>query len=192
MTFEVARFIAAGLGVVLASAGLAKLVSSQSVAPYLTELGVPERLARPLAAPVPFLEMTLGAALVTGIAMWLAALAAVALCAAFLIVQLTGAVQDRSTPCRCFGALDTGQSRVLPVVRAGLLLAAALAVGSEALSGSQLLQATPPEASLEQAALGATAGAATLLAVALLSEVGDFERWRPRPGDPAVADLRYR
>jgi hypothetical protein len=98
---EVLGVVAAvGLGAVFVIAGAAKLALGAAWPGQARAMGAP----MPIATIVPAVELVIGAALVTRIAMPLPALAAIGLLVAFSILIARQLVDGRHPPCACFGA----------------------------------------------------------------------------------------
>jgi uncharacterized membrane protein YphA (DoxX/SURF4 family) len=116
-----ATIASVALGVVLVVAGVAKSMDPgwSAKAP---QLGVPHVIVRVL----PFVELILGALLVTGMAEPYAALAAAAVLVAFTLFLLVRLAQGRRPPCACFGARSTKPIGPGSVVRNVVLIALAL------------------------------------------------------------------
>ena len=112
---DVAYTLALGLAIVFAWAGVAKLLAPAATARSFAALGVPPRLAR----VVPFVELTLAAAMVLAP---ITAIAALVLLGVFTIV-LVGA--DDGVRCACFGSASSEPVSWVQVVRNGFLAAAA-------------------------------------------------------------------
>src|SRR4051794_41620477 len=91
------------LGAVLLLSGAAKLAAGPRWAAQAGALGAPA-----MAVPVvPWVEVGLGALLVTGVGRPVVAVAAAALLGAFTVLLLVRLVQGRRPPCACFGAWST-------------------------------------------------------------------------------------
>jgi uncharacterized membrane protein YphA (DoxX/SURF4 family) len=121
---DVARVV---LGVVFLVSGVAKVAAGRRWAAQASELGVPAAVAGGL----PWGEVALGAALVSGLtAPWPAVLAVVVL-AAFTVWIVVSLARGEHPPCACFGALSVAPLSWRHVVRnvALLALAALAAVG---------------------------------------------------------------
>jgi uncharacterized membrane protein YphA (DoxX/SURF4 family) len=91
---------AVGLGAVFVIAGATKLALGAAWPAQARAMGAP----MPIATIVPAVELVVGAALVTRIAMPLPALAAIGLLVAFSILIARQLVDGRHPPCACFGA----------------------------------------------------------------------------------------
>lgn len=91
------------LGAVFIVSGVTKIASPAQWRTQSADLGVPA----PIATVVPFLELAVGALLVSQLARSLAALAAGVLLITFTILLVVRIAQGRRPPCACFGALST-------------------------------------------------------------------------------------
>ncbi len=91
------------LGAVFIVSGVTKIASPVQWRTQSADLGVPASIA----PVVPFLELGVGALLVSQFARSLAALAAGMLLIAFTILLVVRIAQGRRPPCACFGALST-------------------------------------------------------------------------------------
>ena len=110
------------LGAVLLLSGAAKLAAGPRWAAQAAALGSPA-----VAVPVlPWLEIGLGALLVTGVWRPVVALAAAALLTVFTALLVVRLVQGRRPPCACFGAWSTRPIGVGAVARNVVLIALAL------------------------------------------------------------------
>ena len=110
------------LGAVLLLSGAAKLAAGPRWAAQAATLGAPA-----VAVPVlPWVEVGLGALLITGVWRPVVALAAAALLGAFTMLLVVRLVQGRRPPCACFGAWSTRPIGVGAVARNVVLIALAL------------------------------------------------------------------
>ena len=110
------------LGAVLLLSGAAKLAAGPRWAAQAAALGAPA-----VAVPVvPWLEVGLGALLVTGVWRPVVALAAAALLLVFTVLLVVRLAQGRRPPCACFGAWSTRPVGLGSVVRNVVLIALAL------------------------------------------------------------------
>jgi uncharacterized membrane protein YphA (DoxX/SURF4 family) len=110
------------LGAVLLLSGAAKLAAGPRWAAQAAALGAPA-----FAVPVvPWLEIGLGALLVTGVGRPVVALAAAALLTVFTGLLVVRLVQGRRPPCACFGAWSTRPVGLGSVARNVVLIAVAL------------------------------------------------------------------
>ena len=91
------------LGAVFLASGVTKIAAAQQWRSQSAELGVPA----PIAVVVPFIEVVVGALLVSQLALRQVALVAVALLVAFTVVLVVRLLQGRRPPCACFGAWTT-------------------------------------------------------------------------------------
>jgi uncharacterized membrane protein YphA (DoxX/SURF4 family) len=91
---------AVGLGAVFVIAGAAKVALGAAWPAQARAMGAP----MPIATIVPAVELVIGAALVTRVAMPLPAVAAIVLLVAFSVLIARQLVDGRHPPCACFGA----------------------------------------------------------------------------------------
>jgi hypothetical protein len=115
---------AAGIvvGAILLLSGAAKLAAGPRWVAQAEALAAPA-----FAVPVvPWLEVALGALLVSGVYRTVVALAAAALLTVFTVLLVVRLVQGRRPPCACFGALSTRPVGPGSVVRNVVLIALAL------------------------------------------------------------------
>ncbi len=112
------------LGAVFLISGVLKVSAPQQWRAQSAGLGVP----RPVAAVVPFVELVVGALLVTQIARRLVALVAGALLVGFTSLLVLRLAQGRRPPCACFGAWSSKPIGWNNVVRNAVFLALAAAV----------------------------------------------------------------
>ncbi len=117
----VAAVAAVGLGVVFLVAGISKRSDPTWLA-EAAELGTPRWVAWIL----PFVELVLGAVLITGVDRPVAAWTAAAVLAAFTVLLVVRLAQGRHPPCACFGARSAMPIGPWSVVRNLLLLALAV------------------------------------------------------------------
>ena len=112
------------LGAVLLLSGAAKLAAGPRWAAQASALGSPA-----IAVPVvPWLEVALGALLITGVWRPAVALAAAAMLAVFTALLVVRLAQGRRPPCACFGAWSTRPVGPGSVLRNLVLIGLALAV----------------------------------------------------------------
>ena len=110
------------LGAVLLVSGAAKLAAGPRWAAQAAALGSPA-----VAVPVvPWLELGLGALLVTGVWRAEVALAAAVMLGAFTLLLVLRLAQGRRPPCACFGAWSTRPVGPGSVARNVVLIALAL------------------------------------------------------------------
>lgn len=114
------------LGVVLLAAGIGKLLSP-TWPEQAAQLGAPA-----VAVPtVPWIEVVLGALLVTGVARRPAAVAAGSLLGAFTALVAVRLAQGRRPPCACFGGRSTRPIGAWTIVRnVAMVLLALIVVAS--------------------------------------------------------------
>jgi len=118
----VAVVAAVVLGAVLLLSGAAKLAAGPRWAAQASALGSPA-----IAVPVvPWLEVALGALLITGVWRPAVALAAAAMLAVFTALLVVRLAQGRRPPCACFGAWSTRPVGPGSVARNVVLIALAL------------------------------------------------------------------
>lgn len=110
------------VGAVLVVAGVAKLASPTRWQAEAASMGVP----RLLSAPVPVVEIVLGAVLTSQLVRPLAGWLAVGLLGAFTLLVVGQLARGRRPVCMCFGALSSRPIGPLTVVRNGALIAVAV------------------------------------------------------------------
>jgi uncharacterized membrane protein YphA (DoxX/SURF4 family) len=88
------------LGVLFVWAGLAKLLDGPVWTQQAADMGVP----RPIAIPVPYVELVVGASLVVQLFSPWAAVVAAAMLLTFTAVILLRLRDDSRPPCACFGS----------------------------------------------------------------------------------------
>lgn len=116
---DLARIV---LGVVLLVAAGAKIVAGPRWVDQAAGLAVP----RPIAVAVPWIELIVAAAVISGFAdPWPVAIAIVLL-AAFTVSIVVHLARDQHPPCACFGSLSAAPLSWWHVARNGLLIALAL------------------------------------------------------------------
>ena len=127
------------LAVVLATAGVAKLLDLEGSRRAVAAFGVPPRLAGPLGTVLPAAELGTAALLAAGALSSAAArvggFAAVVLLAAFAAAIGANLVRGRAPDCHCFGQLHSAPAGPRALARNGALLALAACVAS----GGQIL-----------------------------------------------------
>jgi uncharacterized membrane protein YphA (DoxX/SURF4 family) len=106
------------LGIALVVAAVAKVVAAATWVDQAADVGVP----RPIAVGLPWLELTVGAAVVAGVAEpWPAAIA-VALLAVFTGWIVVHLARGQHPPCACFGAASTAPLSWWHAARNGVLM----------------------------------------------------------------------
>jgi len=108
---------------VLLVAGVSKLAKPLGWRTESAGMGVPSWLA----APVPYVEITLGAMLLAQVQRPLMAWCAVALFAAFTVLLVVRLAQGKRPPCACFGSLSPSPIGPLHVARNVVFIALAIA-----------------------------------------------------------------
>ena len=116
------------LGAVFLLSGILKVSAPQQWRAQSAGLGV----ARSAAAAIPFVEVLVGALLVTQVARRVVALVASALLVGFTTLLVLRLVQGRRPPCACFGAWTTKPIGWGNVVRNLVLLGVAAVVAVSA------------------------------------------------------------
>lgn len=116
------------LGAVFLLSGILKVSAPQQWRAQSAGLGV----ARSAAAAIPFVEVLVGALLVTQVARRVVALVAAALLVGFTTLLVLRLVQGRRPPCACFGAWTTKPIGWGNVVRNLVLLGIAAVVAVSA------------------------------------------------------------
>lgn len=127
---EVTAFVLRGtLALTLLGAGGAKLADLPALAEMLATLvGAPRRsrLLRPSAVGVSLLELALGLALLSGLAVAAVDASVCTVAAAFTVVVAVGLRRAPGARCRCFGSLSHGRFDSGGLYRAAAVLGAAL------------------------------------------------------------------
>lgn len=117
------------LGGLLLLAGVAKLADRAGFRDAITEYAVvPRALEQPFAAALPWAETTLGALLLLGVGTTVAAALAVPLLGSFAGAIAINLARGRHIDCHCFGAVQSERIGWPVLVRAALLVVAALVV----------------------------------------------------------------
>jgi peroxiredoxin len=151
---EIGRLV---LAVVLATAGIGKLIDRSGSRRSLAEFRVPARLVAPLAVLLPLAELAIAVALVPAGSARPAAAAGAVLLAVFVVAMAIAMVSGRRPDCHCFGALYSGRAGWGALARNVALLGVAGVVLSR------------PAADPEAVQLAAVGGGALLAGNALLS-----------------------
>lgn len=124
--------VALGLRIVLAlvllAAGAGKLADRQGARAAVTGFGVPEALARPVAAGLPWLELTAAILLVPSATAPVGAVLALAMMLVFCAAISRSLVRGEAPECHCFGALHSAPAGPRTLARNLALAAAATAV----------------------------------------------------------------
>ena len=118
-----ARVAAIVVGVVFVVAGASKLAAGPGWPAQARELGAPSVAV----APMPWIELAVGAALLVGLASPLPAIAAIVLLLGFTVLLLLRLREGRRPPCACFGAWSASPIGPQHLIRNGVLLVLAVA-----------------------------------------------------------------
>jgi uncharacterized membrane protein YphA (DoxX/SURF4 family) len=110
------------VGIVFVVAGASKLANSEVWRAQAAGLGVPARMA----APVPVVEVVLGAVLITQIARDYVASVAALILVAFTSLILVRLTQGERPPCACFGGWSATPLGAWHVVRNAALIVLAM------------------------------------------------------------------
>jgi uncharacterized membrane protein YphA (DoxX/SURF4 family) len=111
-----------GFGLALLAAGVAKIGQGRAWTTQAAANQVPALVAR----AVPWLELTTGAAVVSGVGSPWPSLAGVALVAVFTVWIVVQLAADRHPPCACFGAWSAAPLNWRHGVRNAILIALGL------------------------------------------------------------------
>ena len=109
------------VGVALAAAGVFKLIDGPGWPKQAADMGVP----RAIALVVPWIEIILGAVLISQLVRPWPAIAAIALLVMFTLVIVTRLLDGSRPPCACFGTRSTRPLGAYHVARNVVLLALA-------------------------------------------------------------------
>ena len=122
------------LAVVLATAGVAKLLDLEGSRRAVAAFGVPPRFAGPLGTLLPAAELGTAALLAAGslssVPAWIGGLAALVLLATFSAAIAGSLARGRAPDCHCFGQLHSAPAGPGTLARNGALLALAAFVAS--------------------------------------------------------------
>jgi uncharacterized membrane protein YphA (DoxX/SURF4 family) len=110
------------VGAAFVIAAVAKLVQGRRWVAQATSAGVPG----PVAAAVPWVELTVGATTVAGVAEPWPAVAALVLLGSFTVWIVWRLASGDDAPCACFGAVSASPLSRWDVIRNGVLLALAV------------------------------------------------------------------
>ena len=121
----------------LLAASVAKAADIASTRVAAAALGVPARIARPVAVGLVASEAIVAVMLLIDPLAWAAAIAATALLAVFTVLVVTSLARGRRPPCNCFGSTSTAPIGPGTLVRNGLLLAVAVALVARGASGGR-------------------------------------------------------
>ena len=153
------------LAVVLGAAAISKLRSRRDTRAAATGLGIPDRLTGVVAAALAPIELIVSVLLVPGVSAYWAALAALALVAAFTALVATNLKRGNHPPCACFGASSDEPISTKTLLRNVVLLVVAAA---PVLAGPSANRGLVAWATEQVSAAGADAA---LAAIALVSVV---------------------
>jgi hypothetical protein len=156
---------------VLVAAGVSKLVSSTSVAPFLAAVGVPAGGSRWLARVLPFVELLCGAVLAVGVGVW-SVYPAAALTVGFAAVLVWARFLGVTDRCACFGVLEAPHGAFGALARAVLL---AVAMVSAAFAANS---AAADRLSVAELTVGGLAAGAYIAVFTVLGSVWSFQRYR--------------
>lgn len=112
------------LAVVFGVAATAKLLDRGGSRQAVADFGVPSRLAAPVAALLPLVELAVAGSLIPGLTAWWAALGALALLLLFVAAIGVSLARGRRPACRCFGQLSSSPVGSTTLARNGILAAA--------------------------------------------------------------------
>lgn len=115
---------------VFATAGVAKLVDSTGFRNGLAGFGVPFGLHRPVAAALPWIELTVSALLLLPATVWWAGLAALLCLSAFTTLIGLHLAQGRRPACNCFGQASPQPISGNSLLRNGALIVCSLLIVS--------------------------------------------------------------
>src|SRR5215213_11281842 len=118
----IARLVLAAVFIV---AGLAKLSDLKGSRKAITDFGLPEVLASPLALLLPLAELGVGAALIPASSAWWGALGAVGLLVLFVVGISINLARGKKPDCHCFGQLHSAPAGWKTLARNGVLAAVA-------------------------------------------------------------------
>jgi peroxiredoxin len=118
----IARLVLAAVFIV---AGLAKLSDLKGSRKAITDFGLPEVLASPLALLLPLAELGVGAALIPASSAWWGALGAVGLLVLFVVGISINLARGKKPDCHCFGQLHSAPAGWKTLARNGVLAAIA-------------------------------------------------------------------
>jgi uncharacterized membrane protein YphA (DoxX/SURF4 family) len=138
MVLSFAAFFAAA---VFLASGLGKFTARGAVSSFIEQLGMPKRWLPAISTIIPVAEITLGLLLASGIAIRAAALVSAVVAAGFLAAHLLSMVRGNTAACRCFGTLDTALRPAVSAIRAGMFLAATIALA--VLAAGSAAEVTP-------------------------------------------------
>jgi uncharacterized membrane protein YphA (DoxX/SURF4 family) len=122
--------------VVFAVAGWAKLSDRRGTRQAVREFGVPDPLARPVAALVPLGEVTMAGLLLFSGSAVAGAVGAATLLGLFVVAMAVNLVRGRRPDCHCFGQVRSEPVGLGTVARNALLIALAVLVIADGHGGT--------------------------------------------------------
>ncbi|QQS42481.1 MAG: redoxin domain-containing protein [Acidobacteriota bacterium] len=111
-------------------AGIGKLLDREGSEKALASFDVPERLVKPFAAALPWIEIAVAAALLFAVTSWYASVAATLLLAAFTAGMLVQLAKGNAPDCHCFGQIHSEPVSGRSVARNVILTLSALALAA--------------------------------------------------------------
>jgi|GEM_PF-6502544 len=168
------------IGTALVLAAIAKALSRVSITPFLVALGLPRGLSEIASRAVPVAEAVIGLALILDVVPAAASIGAAALSVGFVAALALARTKGVREGCHCFGALDVEEQTPLTVARAALMLLGALGLSLAHSHAALGVVGDHWSRYPAWAGLGVAAGAAAVLAFALLEQVRSFDAQRPR------------
>jgi hypothetical protein len=141
------RFLVSAVFLIAAFGKLSDLDGSRKA---VQDFGVPTAFARPLGTLLPYLELGIGVALLTGTTYVLAALSAFVLSASLLVAVGVNLVAGRAPQCHCFGQIYSSPIGWKTVLQLLLLTVAAAVVAfhserSDEFGLERMIVLVPPE-----------------------------------------------
>ena len=130
--FAAAVFLASGFG---------KFTARGAVSSFIEQLGIPKSWLPAINTIIPVAEIALGLLLASGIAIRQVSIASAVVAAGFLAAHFLSLARGSTTSCRCFGTLDTALRPTVSAARAGVFLAATIALAI--LAAGSAVEVTP-------------------------------------------------
>jgi Methylamine utilisation protein MauE len=174
---SLAPTLSTAVGALLVIAAIGKMAARDGAEAFVADLGMPKDVTRMVIVGVVSSELLLGAGLLSGTAPLVAGIAAFALAATFLVVQVR-AFWTRTRPCNCFGVLTTERSHAVGLMRAVALLAASAVLVASAATSAVVVVRLPDVA---EVIAGLTVALTIVVVCALLDQTVWFNRVRVRP-----------
>jgi hypothetical protein len=178
MSASAAEALRALVGTILVVAGAAKLARGGTLVAFLEAAGVATVAALHISRLAPWVEATVGVALLGGIAVVPGLAVATFLAAAFVVLHARVIVAGVSVSCRCFGALDRDLVRLAGFARSVALFGVSCAALAIELAGPASGGAAVPSG--EALFLGVLSAVGFVAAFGLLSAVENFVEARNR------------